>query len=253
MEERGKVIKDFARKFFNQAKQEHFNLKLLNRELYNISSYFLPSLKNELSYEDALKNIFEGNLTPTKTISGEWFSLLLGKLECSNAQFFVQDISERFKKDLLSFISIPYTKEDFSLKFDSNFYYMNKQSIQELVDVIAKNACEKKPYSSIHPMLLIKKGLIGPERLIPQIFLSYFTINFSATLIYVNEPENQDVKGIIQISNYFPTQKKLGLFREIEKSKLIMSNFKYDAKKFFNYFRITKILNENLKSKSSRN
>ncbi|MEM5790842.1 MAG: hypothetical protein QXP77_02250 [Candidatus Aenigmatarchaeota archaeon] len=253
MEEREKIIRKFAEKFYAQVKKRRRNPKGLAEDLRNISSYFQPSLREEKSYEETLKSILGNSLDKSKSekvFSREWFSLLLGELDdyFPRIKFSVNKIRDSFKKDLLSSFHFPFTQENFWIGFEKYFNFMNEKNIEILANDILKGVSEKKEYTRISLMLGIKRDIIGPVKVVPQVLLSYYTQFFLASLLYVTPPiEGKNGEAAIEILNYYPTNSKLKFFHEVLKSRESVRDLKYNSIDFLNYFLFSKELESALR------
>ncbi len=250
MEERRKAIKEFAEKFYNQIKKKESDVKSLAESLKVISAYFKPGFK-EKSYEEALESVLGlSERKNEKNFLKEWFTLLIGEFCDPSIRFCVKKIKDSFKKDLLSSFHFPFNQENFQASFEEHFNFMNEKNIEHLINQIRKGISRKEGYSRISLMLAVKRDLVGPVRVVPQLFFSYYTQFFSAALSYVLPPvKGKSGEATIEVLNYYHTDSKLKFLHEILNSREIVRDLKYNSLDLLNYFLLTKELENNLRKK----
>lgn len=234
MEERKNSLRNFAEKFYYCIKRKR-NPKVLLKDLEELSSHFQFSLK-EKSYEEVLEDLFKGDLKKEKTISKEWFSILLGEFkdESQNVKFSVSRIKDSFKKDLLSSYSLPFEER----VLNKYFPFVNERGMEKLSNEILNGVSNRKDYCSIYLMINVKKDLIGPHTLIPNLLFSHCTNTFSANLLYVTAPINGKCEAALEISRYYPPNSKLLL--ALINLRECIENFKYNSFDLFQYFLFSK-------------
>ncbi len=245
MEERKKLIRNFAEKFHTQIKKRKREPENLMNELKSISSSFQLSFKEEKSYEEALESILKGNSKNERSFSKEWFTILIGEFleESPKIEFLVSKIRDSFKRNVLSSFHLPFTKENLSRVFNNYFSFLNERSMEYLLNEIVENIDNKRSWSYINLMLSVKRDLIGPTKIVPSLFFTHYTTMISANLLYVTAPiRGKGIKAAVEIYYYYPTNTNTKLLRAILDSREIVKDLEYTSSDLHHYFLLSKEL-----------
>ena len=243
MEERRKAIREFAEKFYKQVKKKEESKESLAESLRKVSQYFKLDFK-EKSYEEVLENILGSSEEENEKIfSREWFTVLIGEFCDPSIRFSVKGIRDSFKRDLLSSFHFPFTQENLKASFEEHFNFLNDKNMENLINEVRRGISKKEKYSRINLMLAVKRDVIGPVKVIPQLFLSYYTQFFSAGLLYVVPPvKGRGSEAAIEILNYYHTSSKLKFLHEILYLREMMKDLKYNSSDLLSYFLLSKEL-----------
>ena len=253
MEDKREVLKGFCRKFYVEVRKRERDAENLGNDIIKISSLFKPSLKEDKSFESALEEILEKKPKEEIKPSSQWFGFLVGKLKDSSIKFHVSQIKESFKRDLLSSLRLSFSSDELDYNF-KKFLNWNEKDMEELVNKISKECSEGKNYSEINLMLGVKRDLVGPYKIMPELFFSYYSLFFSAKLLYSTAKTNfSPPTASIEIYSYYPTNHNLKFFTQILNSREIVEEFVYDWPLLLNFFLFSNEIESYLRKMRKRN